>query len=241
MSMPIVEALSDCSFFKANPRLDQSVTINQNTGNVVWDGAYLMAKHIETHLGDLQGKTCLELGAGTGLVSIVAWLMGASRVVATDLPGSHLEHLKKNISLNTRRIESAQRQAIITTGVQEYNSGSVSKKSPVLDNESLQVTSLDWNTPVLPDALQDPYSYILCSEILYLPQQHRALLKTIAAFADERTIVVLLWKDRGLGEERFFDLASRASGGWTIEHLPASELDYEFRSQPYKIAKMTKK
>ncbi|KAG0050334.1 Peptide-methionine (S)-S-oxide reductase [Gryganskiella cystojenkinii] len=45
--------------------------------------------------------------------------------------------------------------------------------------------------------------------ILYLPQFHRALLKTITRFSDESTVVILLWKQRGLGEERFFALAAR--------------------------------
>ncbi|XP_042266790.1 uncharacterized protein LOC121896821, partial [Thunnus maccoyii] len=49
---------------------------------------------------NLQGKKVLELGAGTGLVTIVASLLGAS-VTATDLP-QLLGNLRSNVVRNTR-------------------------------------------------------------------------------------------------------------------------------------------
>jgi hypothetical protein len=77
--------------------------------------------------------------------------------------------------------------------------------------------------PTLPDtvppAFRGPFSYILCSEILYLPQFHRALLKTITQFSNDETVVILLWKQRGLGEERFFEIASRPSTGWDVHFV----------------------
>ncbi|KAI8598744.1 hypothetical protein EDD21DRAFT_381655 [Dissophora ornata] len=237
-------------------RLDEKVTIDQNTGNVVWDGAYLMSKYLESHIKDLQGKTCLELGAGTGLVSIVAWLLGASNVLATDLEGPHTEHVKKNTSVNATRIASERQQAIQeevqqpTAGQEERDLSVLSRRrrrdrlrTIELKSENLHVAPLDWSTPTLPDsvAFQGPFSYILCSEILYLPQFHRALLKTITRFSDDDTIVVLLWKQRGLGEERFFDIAARPSTGWNIQFLDRNVLDAEFRDQPYGIAQMTRK
>ncbi|KAF9427993.1 Peptide-methionine (S)-S-oxide reductase [Podila epigama] len=224
-------------------KLDEKVTIDQNTGNVVWDGAYLMARYLESNIGNLQGKTCLELGAGTGLVSIVAWLLGASFVLATDLPGPHTEHVRKNTVANTARIQQEyERLNQANDSCQTEQGSSIDArlkrrrdKQVVqnLDTKSLCVAPLDWNMPDLPDEtpFQGPFSLILCSEILYLPQFHRVLLKTITKFADKDTIVVLLWKQRGLGEERFFDLASRPSSGWTVSLLDSSVLDHEFRDQ----------
>lgn len=74
---------------------------------------------------------------------------------------------------------------------------------------------------MLPESVkfQGPFSYILCSEILYLPKFHRALLKTLTKFSDEHTVVLLLWKQRGLGEERFFDIACRPSTGWKVQYV----------------------
>ncbi|KAI1313398.1 Methyltransferase-like protein 21A [Mortierella claussenii] len=235
-------------------RLDEKVTIDQNTGNVVWDGAYLMAKFLETRIKDLQGKTCLELGAGTGLVSIAAWLLGASSVLATDLAGEHIEHVKKNTSTNARRIASERRQTLFEAESLAHDPHAAIIRRRMtrnrdriqmieLKSKNLQVAALDWSSPTLPDSVpfQGPFSYILCSEILYLPQFHRALLKTLTKFADNHTIVILLWKKRGLGEERFFDIAARPSSGWNVEFLDnKAVLDPEFQDQPYGVAQMTR-
>ncbi|KAF8930281.1 hypothetical protein BGZ47_000671 [Haplosporangium gracile] len=85
-----------------------------------------------------------------------------------------------------------------------------------------------------------PFSYILCSEILYLPKFHRALLKTLTKFADDQSVVLLLWKQRGLGEEHFFDIVCRPSTGWKVQYLERTVLDAEFQDQPYGIAQMTR-
>ncbi|KAF9540057.1 hypothetical protein EC957_004688 [Mortierella hygrophila] len=239
-------------------RLDEKVTIDQNTGNVVWDGAYLMAKFLESHIGNLQGKSCLELGAGTGLVSIVAWLLGATKVLATDLPGPHTEHVQKNTGTNAGRIalERGQEIARHEEEVVGEDDGGVREDVRIkrrrnrqernriieLDSDNLSVAPLDWNTPVLPESVKfkGPFSYIICSEILYLPKFHRALLKTLTKFADDQTVVLLLWKQRGLGEERFFDIACRLSTGWKVQYLERTVLDAEFQDQPYGVAQMTR-
>ncbi|KAG0350377.1 hypothetical protein BGZ54_003869, partial [Gamsiella multidivaricata] len=204
-----------------------------------------MSKYLESHIKDLQGKTCLELGSGTGLVSIVAWLLGAENVLATDLAGPHTEHVARNTSTNALRIALERQQAIqeeAGAAAPETRHGASflrrrrdRLKTTELKSENLQVAPLDWGSPTLPESVtfQGPFSYILCSEILYLPQFHRALLKTITQFSDEQTVVVLLWKQRGLGEERFFEIASRPSTGWHVEFLDKSVLDVEFQEQPY--------
>lgn len=237
-------------------RLDEKVSIDQNTGNVVWDGAYLMSKYLEGHVQDLRGKSCLELGAGTGLVSIVAWLLGASQILATDLAGAHVEHVRKNTLANTTRIALERQQTLSTSGEEEDDAArqlqmlrrrrrkSEALRMLQLKSENLHVAPLDWSSPTLPETVPEgfrgPFSYILCSEILYLPQFHRALLKTITQFSDNQTIVILLWKERGLGEERFFEIAGRPSSGWFVQFLDKSVLDPEFREHPYRIALMTR-
>ncbi|KAG0377427.1 Protein-lysine methyltransferase mettl21c [Mortierella sp. AD032] len=141
-------------------RLDEKVTIDQNTGNVVWDGAYLMSKFLESHIGNLQGKSCLELGAGTGLVSIVAWLLGATHVLATDLPGPHTEHVQRNTGSNAIRIAQERRQEIlrhdeeVEIGGAEGGGGDERMRRRrnrqerdrmiELDGDNLDVASLDW-------------------------------------------------------------------------------------------------
>ncbi|KAL2087410.1 hypothetical protein ACEWY4_016238 [Coilia grayii] len=73
-------------------------------GSMIWPGAVALCKYLETPAAkqqvDLLDKSAIEIGAGTGLLSVVATLLGA-KVVATDLPDI-LGNLKCNLSRNTR-------------------------------------------------------------------------------------------------------------------------------------------
>ncbi|KAJ1961289.1 Methyltransferase-like protein 21B [Dipsacomyces acuminosporus] len=67
-------------------------------GFLVWDGAYILSKFAFEHL-ELGGKTCVELGAGSALVSIVAHIKGAKHVVATDM-SEYQPFINANIDRN---------------------------------------------------------------------------------------------------------------------------------------------
>jgi predicted nicotinamide N-methyase len=55
------------------------------TGHTAWDGSIVLAKFLE-HSGAVRpGAAVLELGAGTGLVSVACAALGARRVWLTDL------------------------------------------------------------------------------------------------------------------------------------------------------------
>ncbi|KAK1802949.1 hypothetical protein P4O66_021479 [Electrophorus voltai] len=73
-------------------------------GGMIWPAAIALCKFLETPAGqqkiDLVDKETLELGAGTGLLSIVATLLGA-KLTATDLP-EILGNLRCNLNRNTR-------------------------------------------------------------------------------------------------------------------------------------------
>ncbi|XP_031702416.1 protein-lysine methyltransferase METTL21C-like isoform X1 [Anarrhichthys ocellatus] len=70
-------------------------------GAVMWPAALALCSFLDNNRKkvNLQEKVVLELGAGTGLVTIVASLLGAS-VTATDLPDV-LGNLRANVMRNT--------------------------------------------------------------------------------------------------------------------------------------------
>ncbi|KAG8124691.1 hypothetical protein E2320_020101 [Naja naja] len=75
---------SSSTFFFAN----HTIQINQNwtqlgVAAVVWDAAVVLCTFLEMGGIDLQGRRVIELGAGTGLLGIVAVLLGA-QVTITD-------------------------------------------------------------------------------------------------------------------------------------------------------------
>uniref|UniRef100_F7B4T6 Methyltransferase 21C, AARS1 lysine n=1 Tax=Monodelphis domestica TaxID=13616 RepID=F7B4T6_MONDO len=75
----------------------------ESYGAVVWPGAVALCQYLEQHSEELkfQDATAIEIGAGPGLVSIVASLLGA-HVTATDLPDV-LGNLQYNILKNTHK------------------------------------------------------------------------------------------------------------------------------------------
>ncbi|XP_044934593.1 protein N-lysine methyltransferase METTL21A isoform X2 [Mustela putorius furo] len=65
---------------------------------VVWDAAVVLCTYLEMGAVELRGCSAVELGAGTGLVGIVAALLGA-HVTITDRKVA-LEFLKSNVQAN---------------------------------------------------------------------------------------------------------------------------------------------
>jgi EEF1A N-terminal glycine/lysine methyltransferase len=67
-------------------------------GHYLWNAGRLIAAYLETHVSLVQSKTVLELGAGSGLPSLVCAIIGAKQVVVTDYPDPELiENIRYNI------------------------------------------------------------------------------------------------------------------------------------------------
>ncbi|XP_053142573.1 protein N-lysine methyltransferase METTL21A [Hemicordylus capensis] len=82
---------------------NHTIQITQNwkqlgVAAVVWDAAVVLCSFLEMGGIDLQGRLVIELGAGTGLLGIVAALLGA-HVTITDRKAA-LELLELNVQAN---------------------------------------------------------------------------------------------------------------------------------------------
>ncbi|EQC36495.1 hypothetical protein SDRG_05947 [Saprolegnia diclina VS20] len=63
---------------------EMKATSSEISGQRIWPGSYLLAEYLHAHADIVAAKRVLELGAGTGLASLVSRLAGASDLVATD-------------------------------------------------------------------------------------------------------------------------------------------------------------
>uniref|UniRef100_A0AAQ5ZTM3 Methyltransferase like 21e n=1 Tax=Amphiprion ocellaris TaxID=80972 RepID=A0AAQ5ZTM3_AMPOC len=84
---------------------DMEIRIKESTdlyGAVLWPSAIVLCHFLETNRDEynLTDKNVIELGAGTGLVTIVSSLLGA-KVTSTDLPDV-LGNLQYNVMRNTK-------------------------------------------------------------------------------------------------------------------------------------------
>ncbi|VAI00271.1 unnamed protein product [Triticum turgidum subsp. durum] len=141
------------------------------TGAVVWDSAVVLAKFLE-HAADagllsVRGARAVDLGAGCGLVSAVAALLGA-RVVATDLP-DRVRLLRKNLEENVGAEGSA--------AVAELVWG---------DGYELDPELLLWL-----GAEAEPPELVLGSDVVYSEEAVGDLLATLCRLAGPRTTVLL--------------------------------------------------
>ncbi|KAJ6714885.1 HEPATOCELLULAR CARCINOMA-ASSOCIATED ANTIGEN [Salix viminalis] len=76
-----------------------SLTGRALTGSWIWDSALLLSRWLVASQLDLRNKSVIELGAGAGLPGLTAALLGASRVLLTDI-APLLPGLVKNVEAN---------------------------------------------------------------------------------------------------------------------------------------------
>jgi len=72
------------------------------TSSVIWPVALLLSRHLCENPELVRGKKCIELGAGIGIVGMVAAALGAECVIVTDLPEAQ-PLLERNAALARAR------------------------------------------------------------------------------------------------------------------------------------------
>ncbi|KAJ4527373.1 hypothetical protein HRR83_000125 [Exophiala dermatitidis] len=78
--------------------LQNGQTISLRLGHLLWNAGQVIAQYLEDNAQLCCGKTVLELGAGAGLPSLTAAILGAEKVVVTDYPDPDLiMNLRYNI------------------------------------------------------------------------------------------------------------------------------------------------
>ncbi|XP_037384522.1 protein-lysine methyltransferase METTL21C [Talpa occidentalis] len=170
----------------------------ENLGALVWPAAVALCRYLEEHAEELnlQDAKILEIGAGPGLVSIVASILGAE-VTATDMPDI-LGNLQYNLLRNT-----------------------LTRAAHLPD-----VRELVWGEGLeqhFPRAACH-YDYVLASDVVYHHHCLQPLLATMAHLC--RPATVLLWanKFRHSTDYEFLDKFKQVFDTTLLAEFPESSV-----------------
>lgn len=159
--------------------IEQMDSAELGTGLTIWDGSVVLAKYLEQCADVLvKDKRVIELGCGTGLVGIAAGILGAKRVVLTDLQYTH-SNINKNIRANTGNFPKGTK---------------------------MSVKELDWLN--LPERMEESYDLILASDVVWLEGLVRPLVETFAVlFRGNGCIpeIIMSYQSRSVSTDRLLE------------------------------------
>lgn len=195
------------------------------TGLVLWDAAYVLADLMERNVAiaeaSWRNSRVLELGAGLGLPTLVAWLQGA-RVVATDGAERELALLRHNIA-------HAIPAEAVPPGVpppavlplwwgDEAQSVAVQAQLSTPAHSSMEERSSPNGSTALQCRESPLFDIILCCECVYNAEAHEPLLAAWRRLGSTQATVLLVYKRRGLDEDAFATLLA-AQADWRCRRL----------------------
>mmetsp|Transcript_51332 Transcript_51332/g.166432 ORF Transcript_51332/g.166432 Transcript_51332/m.166432 type:complete len:443 (+) Transcript_51332:71-1399(+) len=189
------------------------------TGGVLWESAIVLADYVGRNKTKFawQGKRVLELGAGTGLVTIALAMEGAD-VVLTDGNPKVVEGAGRNVEGAGRLSGSVRLETF------DWNSPE--------DLARMQALG-PWDAIVGSDLVYPGNAGRKC--VASNETTHPAdetLLRLFGQLAGPATQVLLALKDRTGEVGRFVELASNPTRGWQLEHALSEDIMPEFRSIP---------
>nr|XP_033474080.1 S-adenosylmethionine-dependent methyltransferase domain-containing protein [Epinephelus lanceolatus] len=180
---------------------DISIRESMDTfGALIWPGAIALSQFLENNQQqvNLMDKAVLEIGAGTGLLSIVASLLGAW-VTATDLPD-----ILPNLTFNLMR-----------------NTKGRSRYTP-------QVAALTWAQDLKRDFpyLSYNYDYVLAADVIYPHGCLEELLETMLYFCrpGSQTTLLLANKIRFESDLKFTECFESSFNATLLAELPQQEV-----------------
>ncbi|XP_072181291.1 protein N-lysine methyltransferase METTL21A-like [Diadema setosum] len=189
--------LSSRTFNFAN----RDFTIRQNWADfgvaaVVWDSALVLCEYLESQCktGDLilQGKRVIELGAGTGLVGMVATALNGE-VTVTDRDDA-LDPLKENVKLNFPPSP-------------ERTTSSSSSPSSLNASSGPAVRALTWGKNL--EEFSATYDLILGADIVYMEDTFPDLLRTFLHLSREESLILFSCRIRYERDKRFLQMVRK--------------------------------
>ncbi|KHO01734.1 phytanoyl-CoA dioxygenase [Metarhizium album ARSEF 1941] len=194
----------------------------------LWNGAKFVSDYFEQDPSRVEGKCVLELGAGAGLPSLVAGILGARKVVVTDFPDPDLvANLQRNIDECDKTVEP---EGHIGRTIDAAGFVWGADPAPLLAKLGPgRQEGGDGTQQQQQQQQQQRFDVLVLADLLFRHSEHGALVKTIKetmrASRDSAAYVFFTsyrpWKqDLDMG---FFDVARNA--GLEVEQVSERRLE----------------
>ncbi|NXF00887.1 MT21A methyltransferase, partial [Smithornis capensis] len=181
---------------------------------VVWDAAVVLCAYLEMAGIDLRDRSVIELGAGTGLLGIVATLLEhcIPRAVLTTWTAC-LSHVL--LSCLGARVTLTDREAAL-----EFLESNVQANLPSELRPRAVVKELTWGKD-LDNFPPGAFDFILGADIVYLEETFAELLQTLEHLCSEQTVILLSCRIRYERDHKFLRMLR--------DRFSVSEVHYDSR------------
>ena len=149
------------------------------------------------------------------MVGVVTWLLGAD-VTLTDLSSATV-HTRRSVETNVTRLA-------------DEDSTLAQRKSEI------RVEDYAWGEEVAAVCSSAPYDVILGSDIVYSADAAECLVRSLKTLSSEKTLILLSYKRRNLGEELFF--RKLAEDSFRCETVSSEFHPSDFRNSDYNIIRI---
>ncbi|KAK3082958.1 hypothetical protein FSP39_010054 [Pinctada imbricata] len=149
---------------------------NLGVAGVVWDAAIVLCRYLEEGKINVRGKAIMELGAGSGIVGILAALLGG-RVTITE-----------------REVAMPYLSSVVNANMEN---------KPDIKAVTM-VQQLDWEKDL--DKYDETFDVILGADVIYIEDVFPALLKTLEKLSDKRTEIYISCRIRYERDRRFLQM-----------------------------------
>ncbi|NXP71787.1 MT21A methyltransferase, partial [Ramphastos sulfuratus] len=186
---------------------------------VVWDAAVVLCAYLEIGGIKLQNRSVIELGAGTGLLGIVATLLGKDFFfVQTNL---HLPVLLYCLGAHVTITDRASALEFLESNVQANLPSELRPRAVVKE--------LTWGKN-LSNFSPGEFDFILGADIIYLEETFADLLQTLEHLCSERTVILLSCRIRYERDQKFLKMLSGLFSVYEV-HYDASKDVHIYKAQ----------
>ena len=189
-------------------RLREKTQIHHSTGLAIWNCSRILSGHLMDNPGLVKDQKVLELGAGVGLVGIVAHHLNADQVIVTDGDTDVMANLSHNVYMNRR---------------DDHNENSQS---------SLSCRQLVWGRNLTTfQQEQGFHSVILATDVLYSSKCVEPLWQTVDELLAPDGLFLLAFCPHSVTMDEVLDKAEQLGFQWACPNISECVEDEEEESK----------